>query len=59
MLGNTKVATQYATKTHRACALQDEEHLEILKELLSMEGVQLNGDERDSNTELSNVNLKL
>ena len=54
-----RVATRYAHRTAKADTIQNEEHLEILKELLSMEGVQLNGDERDSNTELSNVNLKL
>jgi hypothetical protein len=53
MIDTKRVATRYAQQT------MDEEHLEILKELLSMEGVQLNGDERDSSTELSNVNLKL
>lgn len=41
-----RVATRYATKA------LDEEHLQILKELLNMEDAQLNNDERDSSLEL-------
>ena len=52
-------APRYATKTPNACTLQDEEHLEILKELLNMEGVQLTDDERDSSTELENFDFTL
>ena len=54
-----KVALRYATKTPNACTLQDEEHLEILKELLNMEGVQLTDDERDSSTELEKFDFTL
>lgn len=54
-----KVALRNSTKTPNACTLQDEEHLEILKELLNMEGVQLTDDERDSSTELENFDFTL
>ena len=54
-----KVALRNSTKAPSACTLQDEEHLEILKELLNMEGVQLTDDERDSSTELENFDFTL
>jgi hypothetical protein len=38
---------------------QDEEHLEILRELLNMEDAQLNNDELDSSSELENFNFTL
>ena len=47
-----RVATRYAQKTAKADTVQDEEHLEILRELLNMEDAQLNNDERDSSSEL-------
>ena len=47
-----RVATRYAPKTAKADTVQDEEHLEILMELLNMEDAQLNNDERDSSLEL-------
>ena len=47
-----RVATRYAQKTAKADMAQDEEHLEILRELLNMEDAQLNNDERDSSSEL-------
>ena len=59
MLDKIRVATQYATKTHSACALQDEEHLQIIEELLNMEDTQLNNDECDSSTDLTNFNFNL
>jgi hypothetical protein len=47
-----RVAARYAQKTAKADTVQDEEHLEILRELLNMEDAQLNNDERDSSSEL-------
>ena len=52
MIDKTRVATRYAQKTAKADKVQDEEHLEILMELLNMEDAQLNNDERDSSLEL-------
>ena len=48
-----RVATRYATK------VLDEEHLQILKELLNMEDTQLTDDERDNSTDLTEFNFKL
>ena len=47
-----RVATRYTQKTAKADTVHDEEHLEILRELLNMEDAQLNNDERDSSSEL-------
>lgn len=54
-----RVATRYAQKTAKADMAQDEEHLEILRELLNMEDAQLNNDELDSSSELENFNFTL
>ena len=54
-----RVATRYAQKTAKADTLQNEEHLEILRELLNMEDTQLNNDECDSITDLTNFNFNL
>lgn len=54
-----RVATRYAQKTAKADTVQDEEHLEILRELLNMEDAQLNNDELDSSSELENFNFTL
>ena len=54
-----KVALRYATKTPNACTLQDEEHLEILRELLNMEDAQLTDDEHANSTDLTNFNFNL
>ena len=54
-----RVATRYAQKTAKADMPQDEEHLEILRELLNMEDAQLNNDELDSSSELENFNFTL
>ena len=54
-----RVATRYAQKTDKADMAQDEEHLEILRELLNMEDAQLNNDELDSSSELENFNFTL
>ena len=59
MIDKTRVATRYAQKTAKADMAQDEEHLEILRELLNMEDAQLNNDEFDSSSELSNFNFNL
>ena len=59
MIDKTRVATRYAQKTAKADKVQDEEHLEILRELLKMEDAQLNNDELDSSSELSNFNFNL
>ena len=52
-------AIRYAQKTAKADTVQDEEHLEILRELLNMEDAQLNNDELDSSSELENFNFTL
>lgn len=49
-------AIRYAQKTARADTVQDEEHLEILQELLIMEDVQLTDDKCDNNTDLTKIN---
>lgn len=49
-------AIRYAQKTAKADTVQDEEYLEILRELLNMEDTQLNNDECDNNTDLTNIN---
>ncbi len=53
MKDRKRVATRYAQQT------MDEEHLEILKELLNMEDAQLTDDERDNSTDLTNFNFNL
>ena len=47
-----RAATRYAQKAAKADTVQNEEHLEILRELLNMEDAQLNNDELDSSSEL-------
>ena len=59
MKNHMRSAPRYATKTPDACALQDEEHLQIIEELLNMEDTQLNNDECDSSTDLTNFNFNL
>ena len=59
MIDKQRVATRYAQKTAKADMAQDEEHLEILRELLNMEDAQLNNDELDSSSELENFNFTL
>lgn len=48
-----RVATRYA---HKA---MDEEHLEILRELLNMEEAQLTDEESANSTDLTNFNFNL
>ena len=52
-------AIRYAQKTAKADTVQDEEHLEILRELLNMEDVQLTDDESANCTDLTNFNFNL
>ena len=54
-----RVATRYAQKTAKADMPQDEEHLEILRELLNMEEAQLTDDESANSTDLTNFNFNL
>ena len=54
-----RVATQYAQKTTNADTVQNEEHLEILSELLNMEDAQLTDDESANCTDLTNFNFNL
>ena len=53
MIDTKRVATRYAQQT------MDEEHLEILKELLNMEDAQLTDDESANSTDLTNFNFNL
>ena len=50
MIDTKRVATRYA---------QNEEHLEILRELLNMEDAQLTDDERANSTDLTDFNFTL
>ena len=59
MIDKTRVATRYAQKTAKADTVQNEEHLEILRELLNMEDAQLNNDECGSSSELENFDFTL
>ena len=52
-------AIRYAQKTAKADKGQNEEHLQIIKELLNIEDVKLTDDERDNSTELEKFNFKL
>lgn len=54
-----RVATRYAQKTAKADTVQDEEHLQIIEELLSMKDEHLTDDECDSSVELEKFNFKL
>jgi hypothetical protein len=59
MTDKQRVATRYAPKTANADMTHDEEHIQIIKELLNVEDAQLNNDECDSSSELSNFNFNL
>ena len=48
-----RVATQYAQQAH------DEEHLEILKELLNMEEAQLTDDESANSTDITDFDFTI
>lgn len=49
----TRVPTQYVQQAH------DEEHLDILRELLNMEDAQLTDDERANSTDLTDFDFTL
>jgi hypothetical protein len=53
MIDTKRVATRYAQQA------MDEEHLEILRELLNMEEAQLTDDESANSTDLTNFNFNL
>ncbi len=59
MKNHMRSAPRYATKTPDACALQDEELIQIIEELLSMKDEQLSDDECDNSVELEKFNFKL
>ena len=59
MLDKIRVATRYAPKAANADMTHNEEHLQIIEELLNMEDTQLNNDECDSSVELEKFNFKL
>lgn len=54
-----KVALRNSTKAPSACTLQDEEHLQIIEELLSMKDEHLTDDERSDSTELEKLDFTL
>ena len=53
MIDTKRVATRYAQQA------MDEEHLEILKELLNMEDAQLTDDERANSTDLTDFDFTI
>ena len=53
MKNNKRVATRYALQAH------DEEHLEILRELLNMEDAQLTDDESGNSTDLTDFDFTI
>ena len=55
----TKVALRNSTKAPSACTLQDEEHLQIIEELLNMKDAEFTNDECDNSVELEKFNFKL
>jgi non-homologous end joining protein Ku len=59
MKNHMRSASRYATKTPDACALQDEEHLQIIEELLNMKDAEFTNDECDNSVELEKFNFKL
>ena len=54
-----KVALRNSTKAPSACTLQDEEHLQIIEELLNMKDAEFTDDECDSSSELEFFNFTL
>ena len=53
MQDTQRVATRYALQAH------DEEHLEILRELLNMEEAQLTDDESANSTDLTDFDFTI
>ena len=54
-----RVATRYAPKTANADKGQNEEYLQIIKELLNLEDAQLTDDESANSTDLTDFNFTL
>lgn len=54
-----KVALRNSTKAPSACTLQDEEHLQIIEELINMKDAEFTDDECDNCIELEKFNFKL
>ena len=54
-----RVATRYAQKAAKADTVQNEEHLEILSELLNMEDAQLTDDESANSTDLTDFDFTI
>ena len=52
-------AIRYTQKTAKADTVQDEEHLEILRELLNMEEAQLTDDESANSTDLTDFDFTI
>lgn len=55
----TKVALRNSTKVPSACTLQDEEHLQIIEELLNMKDAEFTDDEHDNSIELEKLDFTL
>lgn len=59
MTDKQRVATRYAPKTANADKGQNEEYLQIIKELLNLEDAQLTDDESANSTDLTDFNFTL
>lgn len=59
MKNHMRSVPRYATKTPDACALQDEEHLQIIEELLNMKDAEFTDDEHDNSIELEKFDFTL
>jgi hypothetical protein len=59
MTDKQRVATRYAPKTANADKGQNEEYLQIIKELLNMKDAQLTDDERANSTDLTDFDFTI
>ena len=59
MKNHMRSAPRYATKTPDAYTLQDEEHLQIIEELLNMKDAEFTDDEHDNSIELEKFDFTL
>lgn len=59
MKNHIRSATRCAPKTPDACKLQDEELIQIIEELLSMEEAQLTDDESANSTDLTDFDFTI
>lgn len=59
MKNHMRSAPRYATKPPDACTLQDEEHIQIIEELLNMKDAEFTDDECDNSVELEKFNFNL